>query len=253
MRNKIWFSLLVLTILLSACSGSGSATMASLAGTHWVLEQINGESVIENALPTLSFRGDQEVGGNSSCNTFYGAFTAKDGKLTIDELASTMMACPEPEGLMDQETEYLKALESSASYRIDGDKLLITDSSNAVVLVFSSQDRSLEGKTWNLTSFNDGRNLVSLVLDTQITAEFKEGTLSGSSGCNSYSGAFQYKEQNLSFDTFAVTMMACPQEGVIEQETAYLNTLTKVTHYTIDGNNLLLFDANDLVIVQFSQ
>lgn len=253
MRNKIWFSLLVLTILLSACSGSGSATMASLAGTHWVLEQINGESVIENALPTLSFRGDQEVGGNSSCNTFYGAFTAKDGKLTIDELASTMMACPEPEGLMDQETEYLKALESSASYRIDGDKLLITDSSNAVVLVFSSQDMSLEGKTWNLTSFNDGRNLVSLVLDTQITAEFKEGTLSGSSGCNSYSGAFQYKEQNLSFDTFAVTMMACPQEGVIEQETAYLNTLTKVTHYTIDGNNLLLFDANDLVIVQFSQ
>lgn len=253
MRNKIWFSLLVLTILLSACSGSGSATMASLAGTHWVLEQINGESVIENALPTLSFRGDQEVGGNSSCNTFNGAFTAKDGKLTIDELASTMMACPEPEGLMDQETEYLKALESSASYRIDGDKLLITDSSNAVVLVFSSQDMSLEGKTWNLTSFNDGRNLVSLVLDTQITAEFKEGTLSGSSGCNSYSGAFQYKEQNLSFDTFAVTMMACPQEGVIEQETAYLNTLTKVTHYTIDGNNLLLFDANDLVIVQFSQ
>ena len=47
--------------------------------------------------------------------------------------------------------------------------------------------------------------------------------------------------------------MACPQEGVMEQETSYLNTLTKVTHYTIDGNNLLLFDANDLVIAQFSQ
>ena len=227
--------------------------MASLAGTHWVLEQINGESVIENALPTLSFRGDQEVGGNSSCNTFNGTFTAKDGKLTIGELTSTMMACPEPEGLMDQETAYLKALESSASYRIDGDKLLIIDTSNAVVLVFSTQDMSLEGKTWNLTSFNDGQNLVSLVLDTQITAEFKEGTLSGSSGCNSYSGAFQQKEQNLSFDTFAVTMMACPQEDVMEQETAYLSTLTKVTRYTIDGNNLLLFDANDLVIAQFSQ
>ncbi|HOU00611.1 MAG TPA: META domain-containing protein, partial [Anaerolineaceae bacterium] len=59
--------------------------------------------------------------------------------------------------------------------------------------------------------------------------------------------------QNLSFDTFAVTMMACPQEDVMEQETAYLSTLTKVTRYTIDGNNLLLFDANDLVIAQFSQ
>ena len=62
------------------------------------------------------------------------------------------------------------------------------NSSNAVVLVFSSGYEF--GRQDGVASFNDGRNLVSWY-DTQITAEFKEGTLSGSSGCNSYSGAFQ--------------------------------------------------------------
>jgi len=253
MKNRILFSLLVLALVLSACGGNGSAVTPSLTGTHWVLEQINGKPVIENVIPTLSFRGDQEVGGNASCNNFNGTYTGKDGALTIGPLATTMMACLEPAGLMEQEAAYLKALESAVEYRIEKGKLLIMDSAKAVVLTFAAQDMSLEGKTWNLTSFNDGQSLVSLVPDTQITAEFKDGALSGSSGCNSYHGLFHQQEQKLSFDTFAVTMMSCPEEGVMEQEAAYLSSLAKVTHFSVEGNRLFLFDANDLIMAQFSQ
>ena len=49
-----------------------------------------------------------------------------------------------------------------------------------VVLVFALQDMT-QGKIWNLNAFNDGTNLVSVLLDTAIHVEFKDGNVSGSS------------------------------------------------------------------------
>jgi len=253
MKNKFWISLLVVALFLSACGGKGSANQPALNGTHWVLEQINGSPVIENTLPSLSFQGDKEVGGNASCNRFNGSYEIKDGALTFSPLATTMMACPDPAGLMEQEAAYLKALEAAASYRVEDGKLLVSDASGKVVLVFAPQDMSLEGKIWNLNAFNDGTNLVSVLLDTAIHVEFKDGNVSGSSGCNTYSGAFQQDGQKLSFGTLASTLMACADEGVMKQETAYLNALAKVTHYSIEGNKLTLYDANNLIIAEFSK
>ncbi|MCZ2145272.1 MAG: META domain-containing protein [Anaerolineales bacterium] len=39
----------------------------------------------------------------------------------------------------------------------------------------------------------------------------------------------------------------------MKQETAYLNALAKVTHYSIEGNKLTLYDANNLIIAEFSK
>ena len=41
----------------------------------------------------------------------------------IGPLASTMMACGEPAGVMEQEAQYLAALQSAATYQIEGNVL----------------------------------------------------------------------------------------------------------------------------------
>ena len=253
MKNKILTIFMLLALFLSACNVKGDSTMTTLNDSHWVLEQINGQPVIENTLPTLSFRGDQQLGGNASCNNFFGSFTAEGNKVTFSGFGSTQMYCAEPAGLMDQEAAYLAALESAKTYRIEDGKLLIIDDAGATVLVFSAQNMSLEGTTWNLISFNDGQSLTSLVIDTEINAEFKDGAVSGSSGCNTYTGDFQQNGLELSFGDLASTLMLCQEEGVMEQENAYLQALAKVTHYIVDGNNLTFYDANDLIVAQFSR
>ncbi|GAB4495268.1 MAG: hypothetical protein Fur0016_03240 [Anaerolineales bacterium] len=249
MKTKILIPLLVFLLLLAACGGKPSAP--SLAGTSWVLEQINGQPIVENTTPTLAFRNEKESGGNASCNTFGGEYEARDGKLTFGPLVWTLMACLEA-GVMEQETAYLAALQSATAYRIEGGKLLVLDASDAVVLVFGPQDTKLEGKTWSLITFHDGQNLVSVLPNTQISAEFKDGNIAGSSGCNHYSGAFQQKGQELTIGPLAATEMYCNEPGgLMEQETAYQNALVKVTHYTIGGNRLTLFDADGLIIAEF--
>jgi len=51
----------------------------------------------------------------------------------------------------------------------------------------------LEDYNWTLTFWSRGGNQVTLVPDTQITAYFngKDNTVSGSSGCNQYSGTYK--------------------------------------------------------------
>lgn len=253
MKSKVLTVFLIMAIFLSACIVDEQSPSLVLNDSHWVLEQINGQSVIADTLPTLSFNEDQKVAGNASCNNFFGNYTLDGDKLSFGALGSTQMFCAVPDGSMDQESAYLAALESSAGYRSEDGKLLLVDASNNTVLVFAPQDMSLEGASWNLTMFNDGQSLVSVVNNTEINAEFKDGSVAGSSGCNSYNGPIQQDGLNLTFGNLASTMMLCQEEGVMEQETAYLQAIAKTTHYLVEGKQLTLYDADNSVLATFNR
>lgn len=79
---------------------------------------------------------------------------------------------------------------------------------------------------WVLVGFGDAADPRVVERDTVITLVFSaDGTVSGSSGCNNYSGTYELEtDGTLSFTSpFAATMMHCPQG--MEQETAYLTAL----------------------------
>ena len=118
----VFGSLLVLAGLftLQACTGGGNP----LAGTAWTLTAINGAPIIEGTEPFLLFDEDS-VGGNSSCNSTGGDYQVSGNKITFDALFSTMMYCMEPEGVMDQESDFLSALSRAATFNISGNQLVI--------------------------------------------------------------------------------------------------------------------------------
>jgi len=72
MKTKLMIPVLLLTLLLAACGGN--ANPVSLSGTAWVLEQINGQPIVENTTPTLSFGADGQASGQGSCNGFGGSY-----------------------------------------------------------------------------------------------------------------------------------------------------------------------------------
>ena len=51
---------------------------------------------------------------------------------------STMMACAEPDGLMEQEQEYLTCLGTAATYQISGDRMEICTAEGSIVANFQS-------------------------------------------------------------------------------------------------------------------
>ncbi|MGD9895468.1 MAG: META domain-containing protein [Candidatus Methylacidiphilaceae bacterium] len=71
----------------------------------------------------------------------------------------------------------------------------------------------------------------------------------GSGGCNRLIGSFQVDGDRLYLSQIASTRMACPNGG--EQEEVFLNALSQVTRYRIQGRQLDLFNVAGTVVATF--
>lgn len=134
-------SLLLIVVLgLIACSTGTGEVM--LEDTAWVLESYgepgNLKVVIADTEITAEFVSAEEtVKGSAGCNSYFGSYELKSSQLSIPgPIGVTEMYCMEPEGVMDQEQEYLAVLQLAESYEIDGDELQINCGSQ--VLIFKS-------------------------------------------------------------------------------------------------------------------
>jgi heat shock protein HslJ len=228
-----------------------------LEETRWGLisyQNADGDTV--EALPdhevTLEFE-DGRVAGNGGCNNFFGTYTVDGNQLTISALGSTMMACL-PEEVMQQEAQVLALLSTAATYEIVDGQLLILDPNGETILAYEPIIAAdLTGVTWAALNVNNGRQAVSsLVADSSITAVFGEdGSLTGSAGCNNYMTAYTLDGENITIQPPASTRMMCPDEGVMDQESAYLMMLPQAATYSIQGDQLELRTADGALIALY--
>lgn len=77
-----------------------------------------------------------------------------------------------------------------------------------------------------------------------------EGTAGGKSACNQWFGGYTLSENELTFTDVGGTMMACVDEGVMESEAAFLDAMSQVELFTMEGDELnLTGEAVDLLFV----
>lgn len=141
MRQKtliVFAPLLLALLLLSACGLSGGADKGGgdIAWYEWKLIEINSSAPIAGKDITLKLEGSQ-AGGSSGCNSYGGKVTLNGAKISFEDPVSTLMACMDPAGIMEQETAYLQALSQSASYQASDTRLVIKNAAGETVLVFS--------------------------------------------------------------------------------------------------------------------
>jgi heat shock protein HslJ len=115
-----------------------SAPPAELADVTWQLVKIiavDGSEVVPDdpAKYTLTFGWGQRVAVRADCNQGGGPYDANDGKLTIGMLISTRAACPD-DSLYN---EYMKNLETVASYEIADGMLTISLADDGGVMQFA--------------------------------------------------------------------------------------------------------------------
>ena len=117
--------------ILTATNASGATLRfrreppPQLAGVRWKVTSFNnGRQAVVGVLGqsniTMSFE-DGKVAGSAGCNNFHGTYATKGSTLQLGPLATTRRACEEP--LMTQEREFLAALASAVTWRIDGNVL----------------------------------------------------------------------------------------------------------------------------------
>lgn len=116
----------------------------SLTDTQWNVTGVNNgnnavTSLIAGTTITLNFVGESEVSGNSGCNTYRGEYAATESNLTLNGMISTMRYCIEPEGVSDQESQYLEALRNITTFAIENNSLVMRDKTGAMQVTAQRQ------------------------------------------------------------------------------------------------------------------
>ncbi len=222
-----------------------------LAGTSWMLDEMDGEALPDGIEVRLTF--DTEGVNGTVCNTYGGGFESDtDGTLSFTDLFQTEMYCGEPDGIMDVESAYLTMLQEEVEgYRIEDDRLLLLDSDGETLLVFEPQDtgavQPFDGTLWILSEL-DGEKPVE---EPVIIVRFDEGRVGGKA-CNTFGGDYTATEDGeITIGDMMSTMMACMEpEGLMDQEAALFIGLRESVRFERTDDSLTLFDeAGDARVV----
>lgn len=247
--------MLVLGTSAAAMAASGG-TGGTLEGHTWVLQAYAVGGVMTNVPSTVTadatFIGTT-VSGSGGCNVFSGSYTASGASLTFGPLATTMMACPEPQSTV--ETAYLAALGTAATYTATDTALTIYDASGAETLAFvAAAPGTITGHTWHLRAVNNGKQaVVSVIADTDPTTVFgTDGQVNGNATCNNYFGPYTITGTSLKIGPLGSTLMACPTTAQQDQETQFLAALQAATTFNVQGLTLELRDNSGALQAEFA-
>ena len=116
--------------------------------------------------------------------------------------------------------------------------LLVAVALTVLVVACGDDDdgADLAGTSWVLSTLADAAALAG----SEVTASFAEGQVSGSAGCNSYTGTYEADGDEITIgENIAVTARAC-ETPLMEQESAYLIALGQAERVAIDGDELTI-------------
>ncbi len=132
---------LVMVLMLWGCTprhatapaASDTAVTNPFTG-EWILQSMNGETVVERAVTLQSQPG--QVTGKGFCNNYSSAMTIDGAALTIGPaIAATKMLCPDG-NTMQYEQAYFAALGRVATYAVVDGRLELRDDTQTPVLIY---------------------------------------------------------------------------------------------------------------------
>ena len=104
----------------------------------------------------------------------------------------------------------------------------------------TNQTVDLEGSSWLLVAYG-GSAPIGM---TMPTLAFQDGQVSGNASCNSFGGSYEVKGDSISFGAMFMTEMFCMEpEGVMDQESLYLQLLGSAERFEVSDGQLVLFTA----------
>jgi heat shock protein HslJ len=224
-----------------------------LDGTRWVLTHLDGQPS-DTERPVTLMVDSQQFAGETACGRYGGAIQATpDGRLPELRRPGNDGYCPvSPTPAVV--SAYFAAFDAAVQYRLSNDRLELLDDHGAVVLAYRPglpDGGGLAGTAYRLVALNGAAPLAG----TNLTLTFGDLWLSGEYGCNSGGGPYMVvKPGVLSIGGMMSTNMGCnAPEGILEQETAYLDALHGIATYRLTGSRLELINATGETTLNFDR
>ncbi len=118
-----------------------AASANPLEGAWNVTGYNNGKEAVTSPMAgstvTATFTPDGNVAGSTGCNDYSGPYKLDGTSLTVGPLVSTKKACDQP--LMDQETQFLTALQTPTTVETSGATVTLRAADGATQVVLAPQ------------------------------------------------------------------------------------------------------------------
>ena len=115
-----------------------------------------------------------------------------------------------------------------------------------------SASSELDGD-WKLISYGSNTNPMPAVPNAESSLTFEsDGTLSGSVGCNSFSGDYKVDKNTITFGAIAATEMACA-EPLMQQESAVFSLFSDTITFQVESSTLTITSADGKSAAVFVQ
>ncbi len=236
-----------------------------LAGTQWRL-LAEGDWEEDAPAVTLFFLDDYRAAGVAACRDYFATYGASEGRIGfpwMSMVGSSYVSCSDE--IRRLEGRFTTALSRARDYSVDkdaGSSRLMIRTSRGKTLTFEPllpAVESIADGNWVLKAFvkvhvtESGMRLLRVtnpLQDPEITMSFREGGVSGSAGCNSYSAQHSIGDAEITFTSPRVTRRACAApDGVMQQETRFLNLLPSLTKFHIYGDRLFIFTGEGRAVL----
>lgn len=96
---------------------------------------------------------------------------------------------------------------------------------------------------WQVITLGGG----ALPAGATVTVDFAAPAVSGTTGCNRYTGSYSQKDSDLTFGPAAMTRMAC-QPQLMDVEAGFTKALAAVTRYGFADGTLQFYVGDSLVM-----
>lgn len=191
-----------------------------------ILTELNGKKLDKGNVYATFDSEKKTIYGKSACNRFNASYTQKGDEINIKSGMQTLMACDQEN--MQLEQDFTKALEGNYKIVTSENKTQFLNSDKKVIMEFTiptddSIWKFVDGKKWKLFMLD---NMGQDFGDIHIQFNLKEHKVTGNSGCNSFFGNFNAKEDKINLDNLATTAMGCLDDEVNQREQKILSYLT---------------------------
>lgn len=106
----------------------------------------------------------------------------------------------------------------------------------------------LAGTSWAVSSLNGTQPPLA---GSQLTLSFLNGEAQGTAGCNTFLGPYRVAGTTIAIGPLSKTLIAC-DDGLAQQEDAYLQALQQAATWQRDGATLVLFNAAGSEVVRLA-
>jgi heat shock protein HslJ len=215
----------------------------------WRLVEVDGTAAPEDLEATATIGETGTIAGNTGCNEYSSPFEVDGATIRAGPVTAQLVTCDED--VMRMEAAFIRALEAATSWSVHDQTLTLRGRGGEPELEFAAivplVFDDLTDAGWRLA--RNGETDVSPTAG--ITAIFEDdGTLTGSGGCNRFTGSYLLEAEalSLSIDDVSVdTDRTCAAE-VMSIEAAYLDALRAVSSYKIPANRLRLVSPSGDVL-----